>query len=218
MQFSPDFVPMKPGEPGSSYNNPIDLTHDDVIPIPSPHSFSTPPTLIRQNTSLVGLQDPPINIGAPPNAPVRRQSTNGFNYSFEDEQSRDYDMHDPLFESEVLSWFSNMPLTTATQVLHRITRVISSNAYHNIASLSSSTSSSSLPITLDPQNIEPLNLRTPITPPRKRGHQDMSFSPDKEGFAPIYDEAISIDDNSINATIDVDDYSNEPGDSSDNDI
>lgn len=236
MQYSPDFVPMKPGEPGSSYNNPIDLTHEDDIRSHSPRSLHTPPSLTRQNTCSVGLQDPPIPIGVPPNAPLRRQSTTGFAYPlFDDEehfhgipllrreQPRDYGMDDPLFESEVLMWFSAMPLTTATQVLHRITRVMSSNASHNMrGSLAPprASSSSSQHTRLGAQNPGPLHFPTPITPPpRKRGHQDISFTPEKEGFAPHYDEAMDFDDdNTNNATIDVDDYSNEPGDSSDDDI
>lgn len=235
MQYSPDFVPMKPGEPGSSYNNPIDLTHQDDTRCYSPRSLHTPPpSLTRQNTSTDGLYDPPIPIGVAPNAPIRRQSTNGFNYSFDDEepfhgipllrreQPRDYGMDDPLFESEVLMWFSAMPLATATQVLHRITRVMSSNASHNMrGSLAprASSSSSSQHTRLGAPNPGPLNLRTPVTPPpRKRGHQDISFTPEKEGFAPHYDEAMDLDDdNTNNATMDVDDYSNEPGDSSDDD-
>jgi len=234
MQYSPDFVPMKPDEPGSSYNNPIDLTHEDDTRCYSPRSLHTPPpSLTRQNTCSVGVHDPPIPIGVPPNAPLRRQSTTGFAYPlFDDEQPfngiplrreqpRDYGMDDPLFESEVLMWFSAMPLATATQVLHRITRVMSSNASHNMrGSLAPPRASSSSSRRLGAQTPGPLNLRTPVTPPpRKRGHQDISFTPEKEGFAPQFDEAMDVDDDDTNnATIDVDDYSNEPGDSSDDDI
>lgn len=240
MQYSPDFVPMKPGEPGSSYNNPIDLTHDDDdIQSHSPHSprsFLTPP-----HSPMYSNNNNNNNIpGVPPNAPLRRQSTTGFAHhpsfypSFDDEepfhgipllrreQPRDYGMDDPLFESEVLMWFSAMPLATATQVLHRITRVMSSNASHNMrGSLAPprASSSSSQHTRLGAQNPGPLHFPTPITPPpRKRGHQDISFTPEKEGFAPHYDEAMDLDDNTNNATMDIDDYSNEPGDSSDDDI
>ena len=231
MQYSPDFVPMKPGEPGSSYDNPIDLTHEDdtrCYSPRSPRSFLTPPHSPMNNNNNNN------NIpGVPPNAPLRRQSTTGFNYSFDDEQHfhgipllrreqpRDYGMDDPLFESEVLMWFSTMPLTTATQVLHRITRVMSSNATSrgSLAPLYPASSSSSQHTRLGAQNPGPLHFPTPITPPpRKRGHQDISFTPEKEGFAPHYDEAMDFDDNTINATMDIDDYSNEPGDSSDDDI